>query len=83
VFVDNVPPELRPGLIQQLETCLLEISDFSAQGIHNIITTLKQNNFDHNRFNDFIKYTKILDESRGESIINMVPELAKYFNEQS
>ena len=50
-------------------------------GIDNLITLLQQENFNQDRFDRFIRYTKILDQSRGESIINVVPELAKYFNE--
>ena len=79
VFVDNVPPELRQDLIKELETGIAQLSEFSLQGIQNIITTLKQNNFDSNRFADFVKYTKILDETRNESVNNVIPQLAVYF----
>lgn len=80
-YVENIPYELRADVIKDLQECLHTVKGFSASGIDNLITLLQQENFNQDRFDRFIRYTKILDQSRGESIINVVPELAKYFNE--
>lgn len=79
LFVENVPAGLRASLIQELQTCLPGLSEFAAQGIQNIITTLQQDNFDSSRFHDFIKYTKILDKERNESVTEVIPQLSTYF----
>ena len=81
VFIENVPIELRLNLIHELETSLPELSESQYQGIQNIITTLKQNNFDSACFDNFVKYTRLLDESRNESVVNIIPQLTPHFNE--
>jgi hypothetical protein len=47
--------------------------------IQNIIVTLQQDNFDPERFENFKKYTRILDASRNESIIDIEPKWTPYF----
>lgn len=81
LFVENVPYDLRPDLIKDLEATLLITKNFPSQGITNLINLLKQNNFDQERFEKFIRYTNTLDKVRNESITKVVPQLAKYFNE--
>lgn len=83
IVIDNVPYELRPAIIADLEQALTISKEFTSIGIRNVINLLKQDNFDEIRFQRFIKYTKILDKTRQESIANVVPGLAKYFDEQS
>jgi sulfatase maturation enzyme AslB (radical SAM superfamily) len=79
LFVENVPPELREELINDLEDTLLWVPNNVQIGIKNLITILKLDNFDSKSFTNFIKYTKILDEERGESIFNIQPKLSPYF----
>ena len=81
IFVDNIPIEYRTSLIIDLESCLDKLSDFTRTGIQNIITVLKQNNYDANNFQGFIKYTTILDNARNESVTQIIPQLRKYFHE--
>lgn len=78
LFIDNVPPELRPNLIQELSSIVA--SESTQTGINNLIMLLQQDNFIPKRFTNFIKYTTILDNSRGESISDVVPKLAQYFD---
>jgi MoaA/NifB/PqqE/SkfB family radical SAM enzyme len=79
--IENVPYELRPALINELHEALTIAKKFPAEGLQNCILTLSQDNFDQSKFDNFIRYTNILDKSRNESIIDVVPQLAKYFNE--
>ncbi|CAB4133343.1 Radical_SAM domain containing protein [uncultured Caudovirales phage] len=81
LYIENTPPELREDLISNLTTVLDWLPDNARarMGIDNILTTLKADNFDSNHFTNFIKYTKILDEERGESILDIQPILAPYF----
>jgi len=80
LLVDNVPPELRPELIDYL-TATLSVAGAQAKiGIQNLIVTLQQDNFDPVRFESFKRYTKILDTVRNESIVDIDPRWAKYFN---
>lgn len=85
LFVENVPLELRNNVISNLNECLetLTLKEFTAQGIQNIITTLQSKNFNKSNFDNFIRYTNILDKTRNESIIDVVPELTEYFNATS
>jgi MoaA/NifB/PqqE/SkfB family radical SAM enzyme len=81
LFVENLPYEFRPELIAQLENMLETAPTSTHDGISNIIKTLKINNYDPKRFTKFIKYTKILDEARGESILDIQPKFKNYFTE--
>lgn len=79
LFIENVPYELRPNLISYLYSCLDIADEFPSIGIKNCINVLEQSNFDANKFNNFKKYTKLLDMVRNESIGNVVPQLKEYF----
>jgi len=81
LFIENIPYKLRPAIINELNQILHEADDLPSVGIKNCITILEKNNFNEKRFRNFIKYTKILDESRQESIKEVVPQLAEYFDE--
>lgn len=81
IFVENVPYELRKDIITDLKELLTVSPSLASVGINNLINILQQENFNQERFQRFVKYTKILDESRNESIKNIVPKLEKYFNE--
>ena len=79
LFIDNVPPELRPELIADLTDMLSIAGSQVKTSIQNIIVTLQQDNFDPERFENFKKYTRILDASRNESIIDIEPKWTPYF----
>jgi MoaA/NifB/PqqE/SkfB family radical SAM enzyme len=81
LFVENLPLELRNDLITKLENTLKDAPRCTLDGLNNLITTLKINNYDPQRFTKFIKYTKILDETRGESIMDIQPKFKDYFTE--
>ena len=81
LFIENVPVELRHGLIQQLTEIKEQLDTQPAAGIQNIITILTQDNFNTNKFKKFKEYTQILDNHRNENVVNIVPELASYFND--
>jgi len=80
LFIENVPYDLRPMLIDYLHSCLEIADQFPAVGIKNCISILEQPNFDANKFGNFKKYTKLLDMVRNESISNVVPQLREHFN---
>jgi len=82
LFIENIPYKLRPAIINELNQVLHEADDLPSIGIKNCITILEKNNFDEKRFRNFVKYTKILDKARQESIKEVVPQLAEYFDEQ-
>jgi pyruvate-formate lyase-activating enzyme len=78
--LENTPPELRSAVIDDLNQCLTwKLPNNADTGIKNLITILKYDNFDPTQFKNFIRYTKILDESRKESVSAVIPELAPYF----
>jgi sulfatase maturation enzyme AslB (radical SAM superfamily) len=81
IFVENLPYELRPAIINELKETLNITKEFASVGVNNLINLLQQDNFNKDRFHQFINYTKILDEVRQESIVKVVPQLAKFFNE--
>jgi hypothetical protein len=81
LFVENLPLELRQGCIMDLEKTLIDAPPCTVDGLTNLITTLKINNYNPNRFTKFVKYTKILDEARGESILDIQPKFKNYFLE--
>lgn len=78
LFVDNIPLELRPAIITELNNALLVAGQQAQVGIRNLIIALQQDNFDPARFENFKKYTKILDTTRGESLSKIIPEWAPY-----
>lgn len=81
LLLDNLPYEFRPKIINELSQVLSMVKDFPASGIKNVINVLEQENFDKDKFTKFIRYTKILDENRNESVAKIVPELSPFFNE--
>jgi organic radical activating enzyme len=83
LFIENVPYDLRPKLITDLKHTLTLANEFPAVGIKNCISILEQNNFQQEKFGNFIRYTRLLDQNRNESITTVVPQLSKYFNGQS
>jgi len=83
LFIQNIPYDLRPKLIKDLTETLTYAKDFPSLGIRNCISVLEKNNFDQNNFQNFVRYTNILDVSRNESLSAVIPELSKYFNESS
>jgi hypothetical protein len=74
-----MPYELRPSLINDLYHVLNYAKEFPRLGIQNCIAVLEKQNFDQEKFENFIKYTKILDKNRNESLANVIPEFSKYF----
>lgn len=83
LFVENLPYELRAEVITKLENLLSDLDPQPLNGVQNIITVLKQNNFVAEQFGKFKKYTQILDRNRNESIAKVVPELSRYFDEKN
>lgn len=81
LFVENLPMELRHDIITRLETTKQNAPNCTLDGLNNLITTLKINNYNPERFAKFIKYTKILDAARGESIMDIQPKFKDYFTE--
>ena len=81
LFVENLPIELRAQCIQELEATLSDAPLCTVDGLTNLIKTLKINNYDAEKFSKFVKYTKILDDSRRESIVEIQPKYKKYFLE--
>jgi len=81
LFVENLPLELRDDIISKLEHTLRDAPICTVDGLNNLITTLKINNYNPERFAKFVKYTKILDTARGESIVDVQPKFANYFME--
>ena len=81
IFVENMPYELRQEVISGLLEVLPQLANFPRTGVQNLINILEQKNFDQHKFDKFIRYTKILDLERSESITNIVPQLSNYFNE--
>ncbi len=81
LFVENLPTELRQQCITDLEQTLENAPICAVDGLTNLIKTLKINNYDSERFAKFVKYTKILDTARGESIVDIQPKFANYFME--
>jgi hypothetical protein len=81
IFVENLPYHLRAEVIHELTDLLPQTSGFTNTGVQNLINLLEQNNFDQDRFNRFVRYTKILDLARNETISSIVPQLANYFDE--
>ena len=79
LYVENTPPELRSDIIKELRAVLPVTRENSTTGVENLIIALEQDNFNPKRFENFKKYTTILDQSRGEDIRLMQPKLAKYF----
>ena len=81
LYVENLPLELRPALIQKLQNITEKLDPQPLNGVMNLINVLEQDNFSLTKFNNFKKYTKILDSQRNESVLNIVPEYTVYFNE--
>ena len=81
LYVENLPLELRPALIQKLRNITEKLDPQPLNGVMNLINVLEQDNFSLTKFNNFKKYTKILDSQRNESVLNIVPEYTVYFNE--
>ena len=81
LFVENLPVELRSEIITKLEKTIENAPICTVDGLNNLITTLKINNYNPERFAKFIKYTKILDAARGESIVDIQPKFKDYFTE--
>ena len=81
LYVENLPMELRPQLLEQLKSLISRLDPQPRNGVNNLISVLEQDNFRVDKFNNFKKYTTILDNQRNESILNIVPELTRYFNE--
>lgn len=79
--IENLPYELRPELISSLESLSQLCSPSQLDGLKNVISILSDANFTNNKFQSFIKYTKILDNLRGESINLLIPQYQKYFDE--
>jgi len=80
LYVENTPPELRSDIIKELRAVLPVTRENSTTGVENLIIALEQDNFNPKRFENFKKYTTILDQSRGEDIRLMQPKLAPYFD---
>jgi hypothetical protein len=76
-----MPYELRQEVINGLMEVLPQLANFPKTGVQNLINILEQKNFDQGKFDKFVRYTKILDLERSESITDIVPQLSKYFNE--
>ncbi len=82
LFIENLPYEYRNKVIIELEELEKNITaSWPKQGIKNIVEILKKENFDQERFKKFIRYTKILDVERNQSVTEIIPELKDYFNE--
>jgi pyruvate-formate lyase-activating enzyme len=80
LFVENTPWVLRPQIINDLSECLnWSLPHNASVGIKNLRALLEQDNYNPERFDSFRRYTKILDQHRGESVSTVVPELAPYF----
>jgi organic radical activating enzyme len=79
LFIENLPLELRPQLIDNLELVLQDAPICTVDGLNNIVNTLKINNYSPERFAKFVKYTTILDNIRGESILDIQPKYKNYF----
>lgn len=77
----NIPYRLRPQIIESLNRILTTADELPSNGIKNIINVLQNNNFEEINFQNFLRYTKILDVQRNETINFIVPELENYFNE--
>ena len=67
----NVPDSMRDQAVQQLDG----ISDFK-----NLVRSLKNRQFDEDRWATFINFTKDLDNLRKDNIVDHCPEFAEYFN---
>jgi sulfatase maturation enzyme AslB (radical SAM superfamily) len=80
LYVENTPPELRADIIKELREVLPITRENSTKGVENLIIALEQDNFNPKRFENFKRYTTILDQSRGEDICVIQPKLAKYFD---
>jgi MoaA/NifB/PqqE/SkfB family radical SAM enzyme len=77
----NTPLEFRPGIIKRLEeiknkklNTIIELTE-----LDNIINVLKQDNFNPDSFQKFLDFTRLIDEQRGENIVNIIPDYNKYF----
>jgi hypothetical protein len=73
--------EFRPGIIKRLEeiknkklNTIIELTE-----LDNVINVLKQDNFNPDSFQKFIDFTRLIDEQRGENIVNIIPDYNKYF----
>lgn len=77
----NTPYRLRPQIIDGLNKVLTTADELPSNGIKNIINVLQKSNFKETNFQNFLRYTKILDVQRNETINLVVPELENYFNE--
>ena len=67
----NVPDSMRDQAVQQLDG----ISDFKT-----LVRSLKNRQFDEDRWATFINFTKDLDNLRKDNIVDHCPEFAEYFN---
>lgn len=68
----NVPDEMRDIALQQLDG----INDFKT-----LVKSLKNRQFDEDRWATFINFTKDLDNLRKDSIVDHCPEFAEYFSD--
>jgi MoaA/NifB/PqqE/SkfB family radical SAM enzyme len=81
LFIENLPLELRQEVIHDLELVLQDAPICTVDGLNNLVNTLRINNYNPERFAKFVKYTKILDNIRGESILDIQPKYKNYFME--
>lgn len=67
-----LPEELRTAAHQQLNG----IQDFNV-----LLKNISNNNIHETHWKTFKHFTKELDKLRGEDVLNMIPELGRYWNE--
>jgi len=74
--LQNVPHIMREKIINE---CLSLFSQYKHHGLQDIATFLSENNYSETGFQQFIEFTKELDQRRKESIIDAEPLWSPYF----
>lgn len=78
LFLECLPLELRPEAIEILEKSIVETPKNSSI-LSDGINILKHSEFNSQEFENFIKYSKILDQQRNQSLVDIVPQYQLYY----
>lgn len=78
LFLECLPPELRPEAIAVLTQSIVE-SPKNSSVLTDSIKLLESSNFNLDEFKNFIRYSKILDQQRNQLLVDVVPQYQLYY----
>lgn len=78
--IEYLPLELKKQILNKL----FKLNNVKVDGLHNIIKKLQTSHeleFQNSNWSKFISYTKTLDKTRNQDVLEIVPEFSQYFND--